>query len=212
MKKDSYFKNKRQEVSALLPPDYSRVLEIGCGEGKFRENLNAAKEYWGVELVESAAKQAENVLDRVLTGSYQEVEELIPNQYFDLIVCNDVIEHMPDHDWFLQSIQQKLKKGGYVVASIPNVRYIKNLWELLVKKDWKYREQGILDRTHLRFFTRKSMIRTLKENGFIIEQMIGLNPYRPHNPFSWMRYLIMMLVLGSDIRYLQYGFRLKMPE
>ena len=202
-----YYQTERREVSGLLPKQYSKVLEIGCGAGRFRNNLNQEHEYWGVEPVESIAKLSKEKLDKVLVGTYQEVENLIPNNYFDLIVCNDVIEHMPDHDAFFQSIKQKIKKDGCLVASIPNVRYIENLSELLIKKDWEYKNEGILDRTHLRFFTRKSLVRTLSNNDFSIKQITGINRYQPGSLRNRLLYRLAILLFGSDIQYLQFGIR-----
>jgi 2-polyprenyl-3-methyl-5-hydroxy-6-metoxy-1,4-benzoquinol methylase len=111
-----YYQSPRHEVVALLPKHYSRVLEIGCGAGRFRENLNQEHEYWGIEPVEPAAKIASKKLDKVLIGTYQEVLEQLPKDYFDLVVCNDVIEHMPDHEEFFQSIKNYIQKDGYLIA------------------------------------------------------------------------------------------------
>lgn len=204
-----YYHGKRAEITILLPAHYSRVLEIGCGEGGFRSNLDQEHEYWGVEPVEYIAKLAQNRLNKVLVGTYQEVENLIPNDHFDLIICNDVIEHMPDHDAFFQSIKEKLKKDGSLVASIPNVRYGENLWNLLIKKDWEYKNEGILDKTHLRFFTQKSLTRTLISNGFLIEQIIGINGYQPRSPLKRLVHFFTTLLLGRDTKYLQFGIRIK---
>ena len=202
-----YYQFERREVASLLPKQYSRVLEIGCGIGKFRNNLNQEHEYWGIEPVESIAKIAYDNLDKVLIGTYQDVESMIPNDYFDLVICNDVIEHMTDHDAFFQSIKKKMQKNGCLVASIPNVRYILNLWEVLVRKDWEYKDAGILDRTHLRFFTKKSLTRTLVKNLYFIDCLKGINAYQTRSPIKFIIYIVAMLLLGWDIKYLQFGIR-----
>lgn len=207
-----YYKNKREEVAVFLPAQYSIVLEIGCGEGGFRSNLNEVQEYWGVEPVEAIAKHAQKRLDKVLVGTYEDVENLIPNNYFDLVICNDVIEHMPDHDKFLQSIKNKIKSNGCLVASVPNVRYIGNLMELLVRKDWRYKDEGILDRTHLRFFTMKSLIRTLNENEFSVEQIGGINSHQPRSLLKQLLYFIAIIIFGKDIKYLQFGIRVNKKQ
>jgi len=200
----TYYQSHRKEVIPLLPTHYSTVLEIGCGEGNFRSNLTQESEYWGVEPVKAAAKIADRKLDTVLIGTYQEKLDEIPDNYFDLVICNDVIEHMIDHDAFFQSIKSKIKHGGCLVSSVPNVRFIRNLTELLFKKDWQYKEEGILDRTHLRFFTEKSLKRTISDNGFVIDKFIGISPIRNSILKSFI-----MLLLGNDIRYLQFGIRIK---
>jgi len=149
-------------------------------------------------------------MDKVLIGPYEDVFNEIPDNYFDLVVCNDVIEHMVDHDEFFQSIKNKIKAKGVLIASIPNVRFIKNLNELIVKKDWEYKSDGILDRTHLRFFTEKSLKRTISDNGFIIEDFIGLNPYK-RKGFGIRRFLYNVAIswLGSDLRFMQFGIRIR---
>ena len=189
----------------FLPKHYSRILEIGCAEGNFRENLSKENEYWGVEPNVSIAAIASKKLDKVLIGTYQEIYNQIPNDYFDLVICNDVIEHMADHDEFFLSIKKKIKKDGYLVASIPNVRYLLNISDILVKKDWEYKDDGILDRTHLRFFTKKSLMRTIINNGFIIEKIEGINPYKGASGLKRYLYYLAILLFGYDVRFMQFG-------
>lgn len=205
----TYYQNFREDMTQLLPKQYSRVLEIGCGEGKFRENLTHSHEYWGVEPVESAAAVASKKLDKVLIGTYQDVLNDIPDDYFDLVICNDVIEHMVDHDEFFQSIKKKMKKHGCLVASLPNVRGMQNLFELLVKKDWEYKDSGILDKTHLRFFTKKSLYRIINDNGFVIDQFMGVNSYRSSSIIKSCLYYLAILLLGSDVGFIQFGIRIR---
>jgi len=199
----SYYKSFREEVIPLLPPKYSRVLEIGCGEGNFRSNLKLDNIYWGIEPIAEAAEVAKTKLDEVLVGTYEEKINEIPDNFFDLIICNDVIEHMVDHDAFLASIKSKMKTNASLISSVPNVRFIRNLTELLLKKDWQYKDRGILDRTHLRFFTEKSLKRCIKDNGYQIEQFIGLCPIRN----SILKQII-FLIFGNDLRYLQFGIHI----
>jgi hypothetical protein len=101
-----------------------------------------------------------------------------------------------------------------VVASIPNVRYLENIWNLLILKDWKYTEYGILDRTHLRFFTLQS-IRVIFENlGYHIERIEGINPFDEKPYFKrlskrfiyWVFFLTNLLFFKhiEDMRYLQF--------
>jgi len=206
-----YYKLERCEMTSLLPEKYFTVLEIGCGEGNFRNNLTKKNEYWGVELVDSAGKIAAQKLDHVLIGPYEELSNQIPDNYFDLVICNDVIEHMTDHDCFFQSIKNKISTNGFLIASIPNVRYHKNLYNLLIHKDWKYVDQGILDKTHMRFFTKKSILRTVVNHGFIVEECIGINDSWYKNFLDRCIYFASRKILGEDIKYLQFGIRLKKP-
>ena len=111
----------------------------------------------------------------MLNGLYEDVYAELPDNYFDLIICNEVIEHFRDHDVFFESIKNKMSKNSYIIGTIPNVRYAKNLYHLLFNKDWKYENEGILDRTHLRFFTEKSLRRTFNKHDFIIDEFYGIN-------------------------------------
>lgn len=204
----AYFGVMRPEMAQFLPSEYSKILEIGCCEGNFRQLCSKPCEYWGVEPLEKAAEIAKTKLDKVLVGFYNEVENQIPNSYFDLVIANDVIEHIEQPWDFLQSLKKKMTKNASLVLSIPNVRFYGNLKELLHEKDWRYKEEGILDVTHLRFFTEKSIIRLLSESGLEIEKMLGINPVkirRRNLPIYWL----VKSIFGKDIEFLQFGMRVK---
>lgn len=205
-----YYEGVRKEVAKFLPGQYSRVLEVGCGEGGFHLNLKQHCEHWGIEPVHGAANIARSKLHRVLEASYLEAFGQLPDNYFDLVICNDVIEHMVNHDEFFRTIKQKITENAYLIGSIPNVRYIGNLFELLFMKDWKYKDEGILDRTHLRFFTDKSIKRTFRESGFIIEAFDGVNKveFRLTSLRMFLKNALVLL-FGKDTRFLQFGFRIR---
>ena len=117
----SYYSNFRSEVMRFLPDEYHRVLEIGCGEGNFNTNLNYHCEHWGIEPSFDAAKVASNKLFKILSGTYEEMHDRLPDSYFDLIICNDVIEHMVDHNAFFISIKKKMTNDSFIIGSIPLV-------------------------------------------------------------------------------------------
>jgi 2-polyprenyl-3-methyl-5-hydroxy-6-metoxy-1,4-benzoquinol methylase len=217
-----YFTANRDAMSAFLPAHYERTLEIGCASGGFASNLTKAAETWGVEPHAPAAARAAKTMTRVLTGIYGEVVDQLPNHYFDLVICNDVIEHMPDHDAFLRDIRSKVRPGAYLVGSLPNIRHITALVKLLFLRDWPYSDSGILDRTHLRFFTEKSMRRTFADHGMAIECLVGINSVVCSGvvgEVSQVKNLLYRLaaagfVLASlgtawDSQYPQYAFRVR---
>jgi 2-polyprenyl-3-methyl-5-hydroxy-6-metoxy-1,4-benzoquinol methylase len=205
-----YHAGVRKEIVDFIPQKYQRVLEIGCGKGGFRENLNDGCEYWGIEPFKEVAEMANEKLTKVLVGTFDEVFDDLPDNYFDLIICNDVIEHMVDHHKFYQKIKVKCIADAYMIGSIPNVRYIMNLYELLVEKNWLYREEGILDKTHLRFFTLKSIKNDFANNNFNIEMFSGINPIQfSRRTWNGFKMHIFQLVLGNDTKYLQFAFRVK---
>jgi len=198
----------RSDMILFLPNEYSKVLEIGCNVGNFRQFLSKPCQYWGIEPFEEAANIAKTKMDKVLVGFYDNVINEIPDNYFDLVIANDVIEHMEQPWNFLQSIKKKMTEKSSLVLSIPNVRYYDNLKNLLYHKDWKYVDAGILDITHLRFFTEKSIMRLLNENGFEIEMMKGINPVKIMKRYL-PRYWFIQFAFGTDIKFLQFGVRAK---
>jgi 2-polyprenyl-3-methyl-5-hydroxy-6-metoxy-1,4-benzoquinol methylase len=213
----AYYGYRREEMRALLPDHRGRVLEIGCGEGRFSTAIDNVTELWGVEPDPDAAAVAARSMQRVLSGTYDTVHAELPDRYFDLVICNDVIEHMADHDAFLLAIKQKIAPGGVIVGSVPNVRYFKNMLDLLVLKDWHYKGSGILDRTHLRFFTLNSLRRSLINAGYNIDVLRGINanlrfqPDLRHVMYAAFGALVIAATAGpaGDIRYMQIAFRAK---
>jgi 2-polyprenyl-3-methyl-5-hydroxy-6-metoxy-1,4-benzoquinol methylase len=188
-----------------IPKGCSKVLEAGCGEGLFSHSLKlkSGAEVWGLELIAEEAEKAKSRLDKVLTGDFFECAGELPTNYFDCIVFNDVLEHFAYPDKALIECAKLLKSGGYIVSSIPNVRYIGNLKELLIKKDWQYKKEGgILDYTHLRFFTKKSIIHMFEEGGYELIKIEGLP-----TKMKWYFNIINALSLFqlSDAKYAQFA-------
>lgn len=176
---EGYFSNPRPELLPLVPKQARRVLELGCGDGAFaRAFLSEVDEkdceYWGVEASESAARIAASHFKVLAKGIDQALSEL-PGNHFDLLICNDVLEHLPDPTRTLESLRAKLAPRAKLFLSVPNVRFLPVLLELLLKKDWRYQDAGVLDRTHLRFFTEKSLRRMIEESGFVVKELRGIN-------------------------------------
>lgn len=178
MTPDSYYANARPEMLDYFPTAPGRVLDVGCGNGRFGAMLKAklqGTEVWGVEPVADAHAEANKVLDHAIHGLFCESIGLPPAS-FDTIVFNDSLEHFPDQNLPLTLALRLLKPGGRVIASIPNVRYWPHMREYLFQADWRYRDEGILDRTHLRFFTQRSIRRCFDEAGYVVQRIEGITP------------------------------------
>lgn len=173
-----YQSQKRREMLAFVPDSCKIILEIGCGDGSFSEQLKLERnvQVWGVELNPEVAAVAENKLDKVLCGDLLELQNELPLGYFDCIICNDILEHFVHTSSLISQLKKLLRPGGYIASSLPNFRYVGNLWEILVKKDFEYKNSGILDYTHYRFFTQKSIVRMFSDLGFTIVKSEGINP------------------------------------
>jgi 2-polyprenyl-3-methyl-5-hydroxy-6-metoxy-1,4-benzoquinol methylase len=203
-----YYSIDRSEMAAFVPAGARRIVDVGCGTGGFAASLKRDRgaEVWGIELAPAAASEAEARLDRVLVGDAATCIAGLPDTYFDCVVFNDVLEHLADPYQVLLRTQAKLAPEGTVVCSIPNVRYWRVLRGLLLRKDWRYEESGVLDRTHLRFFTERSIRDMFRELGYEILELRGINPTRKRG-VRWVR----ALSLGwlSDIVYLEFGCRVR---
>lgn len=155
---DSYYSHVRPEILQLVPISATRILDVGCGAGVLGTSIKSrrAAEVHGVELIAEAAERARTHLDKVWNSTIEEALHELPDSYYDCIVLADVLEHLIDPWSVLNTLKGKLAAGGKIVASIPNIQNWGILADLLQGK-WDYLNEGILDRTHLRFFTRKSV-------------------------------------------------------
>jgi 2-polyprenyl-3-methyl-5-hydroxy-6-metoxy-1,4-benzoquinol methylase len=175
-----YYGRERSDLLLLVPPlpAGSRVLELGCGEGRLGAVLRQrGLEVHGVEVAAAAAEKARQVLDRVLTTDVERVDLDYPPGHFRLLLCGDVLEHLVDPWAVLQRLRRLLALDAVVVASVPNVQYFPVIANLL-RGRFDYRQSGVLDRTHLRFFTRRSARAMLESAGFVVEAMPRVFPFR----------------------------------
>ena len=203
-KPEIYYSKVRYEMIKYLPENALKVLEVGCGNGCFGEILkkNRDLEFWGIEMMPDEAQKAEKVLDKVFTGMCETFIDDLPDNYFDAIYFNDVLEHIFDPYSLLEKIKSKLSANGVVISSIPNMRYHNEMKMLLFKKDWKYAQYGIMDFTHMRFFTGKSIKRMYVEAGYKVKINEGINRTKSIKPYL---YNILFLFTQMDIFYLQYA-------
>jgi SAM-dependent methyltransferase len=208
-----YSTHTRSEMVKFIPERRKRVLEVGCVEGNFLMFLPRVEEAWGIE-PSLSARIAKGRLHRVFETTFDEAEPHLLLDYFDVVVCNDVIEHMPDHDKFFERIVRYIAPGGVIVGSIPNVRFYNNLLQMVLEKDWYYTDSGILDRTHMRYFTEKSLKACLQRHGFVLNRFEGLKVKADTGSgragvYYLMSRLLVVATFGyfSDIQYLQFAFQ-----
>lgn len=199
-----YYQHARAEMLTFIPPSVSRTLEVGCGAGSFSAQIKdkLGAETWGVEYQPDAANLAAQKLHRVLVGSVESALPDLPLYYFDCIIFNDVLEHLVDPYSVLVKVQDLLSKTGVVVASIPNIRHWPEFVDYTLRGNWNYVNAGVLDRTHLRFFTKKSIIATIAQCGYELVNLQGINPH-----YSRAQKIASLLSMGAlaDTLYLQYA-------
>lgn len=181
MKDLGYYSCDRPEVLALVSASAKAILDIGCGVGNLGRGIKARQpaKVIGIEWYGTAAKRAAEVLDRVYQGDINKILPQLPDESFDTVIMADVLEHLFDTDGILRLVRSKLISGGHLILSLPNVGH----WSVvssLIEGRWDYSEQGLLDRTHVRFFTRSTAIETLRHHDFEISRInatsVGIGP------------------------------------
>jgi SAM-dependent methyltransferase len=173
---EDYHSHLRADLITLVEGEPKSILDIGCAKGLtgryFKERFRAQRVV-GVEKNLDAAEEAKKNLDEVhiLDLNYQPLP--VEDHHFDLIILGDILEHLIDPEKLLKEVYSKLAPDGQVIISLPNIRNWRVLCELVFKGDWRYREKGILDKTHLKFFTLKSARRMIEEADFKIIRQHG---------------------------------------
>ena len=124
-KANDYFNHERPEMLAFLPESFKTVLDVGCGEGTFALQIKEKHkaEVWGLELMPEPGEEAKKCLVKVFVGPCENFVDDLPENYFDVIYCNDVLEHLVDPYTFLTHLKSKLTAQGVIISSIPNIRY-----------------------------------------------------------------------------------------
>ena len=163
----------------FVPSTARCILDVGCGRGGFGYALRESdptRTIWAVESETDFAATASAHYDEMVVGVFPEALSTDPSPpRFDCIVFNDVLEHQVDPWETLRTTKQLLTADGTVVASIPNVRNLRTVFDLAVRGDWTYVEMGVLDRTHLRFFTRRTTVALFEDSGYEVEALAGIN-------------------------------------
>jgi len=203
-KVDTYFVHGRPEILPFIPLGIQTALDVGCGNGAFGQMLKAKRtcKVWGIEPNKAAAEEAAQKLDKSITGLFVRDMPELAGQKFDAIFFNDVLEHLTDPGEALAYCKQLLTPNGYVIASIPNIRWYPVILSLLRYKDFDYQESGVMDKTHMRFFTLKSMKRLFESNGFKVIKTGGINK---DTNFKFLNILNFLLFNSQeDMKYPQF--------
>lgn len=185
-----YYSRPRDDLFRLIPKTPGLVvLEVGCGEGQLGRRLKECNQIvYGIERDPSAARVAASVLDRVYAGNAEEFEFNLSDEFFDTIILGDVLEHLVDPWGLLAKTKKYLAREGIIISSIPNLQYFPILWDL-IRGRFKYQAHGILDRTHLRFFTAKEVRKLFSGAGYKIINEPRIFPYKK----KWARNLAAVL-------------------
>ena len=202
-----YFSDIRTDLIHMITGKNLVILELGCGSGetlKYLKKKKIAKETVGVEIDQKAGEKAKKNVDRVFIENIEQFD-LPYTKYFDYILFPDVLEHMIDPWEVLRKCKKYLKPNGHIIISIPNIRNLLTLKDFLFKGEWNYTSSGVLDKTHLRFFTWKSLRAMIEGAGYTVEIKESNNSTKP------MIKLFDLLTLYQlqEIRTTQYHIKAK---
>jgi len=175
----NYFDKPRLELFKAIGHPGSLMLDVGCGAGATSAALKKQYpqgKFYGVELNPNIATIASEKLDKVVVGNFEDIDykaHALKAGSFDTILFADVLEHMYNPWKVLDRTKELLSNGGKVVASIPNISNLQSL-DNLARGKWHYDDFGILDFTHIRFFTRKTILEMFAETGYEVLDIYGL--------------------------------------
>ncbi len=211
-----YGDNPRTELIDLIKEAPEQILEIGCGSGatgmsikqKFPDVM-----YVGLDTDKEATEIARPRLDRVITSDIEKVHLDsfgLKRGSFDLIICADILEHLYDPWKTLFSLRDYLTSDGKILASIPNVQYINHIINFL-HGNWKYEDNGLLDVTHIRFFTLNEIAKMFAGTGYNISHCSGvtnpkLNSDKWPNDFDFGKFVLKNVTKEEAFKFsvLQY--------
>lgn len=172
-----YHTNPRVEIMSFLNEPPGTVLDIGCGGGAtgtlVKEKFPGTRVV-GIEINPNAAEHARRHLDHVICAGIDEVDlaKDAPGYGISTVLLLDVLEHLYDPWRALQRVHGWLAPGTRVIASVPNIRNLATMSELAGGR-FEYERDGVLDITHVRFFTRSSLRDLFQQTGFEVR---GLEP------------------------------------
>ena len=176
-----------------------RILDVGCGSGGLGGALQAmGNACYGNTLSPKEAEAAKSRLTQVIVADLDAMRELpFPENFFDVVIFADVLEHLKDPKHLLKLMRPHLKSGGLVIASIPNVANIVVRLNLL-RGRFEYGELGILDNTHLRFFTLGTAKDLLTSTGYWIQD-VKFTDWNWNFP-GWIQWILKTLDYEWEIR------------
>ncbi|PZS10443.1 MAG: hypothetical protein DLM64_08580 [Solirubrobacterales bacterium] len=178
------YENTRPEVQELVPLGARRILDLGCSSGGLGAALKARQraEVIGIEIDKEYAADAAARLDQVVVDDLEHAAlRSLTLGRFDCVIAADVLEHLRDPWSTLSSIARALEEGGTIVVSLPNVRYWETFWQLGLRGTWPLREEGIFDRSHLRWFTRSDAVALMEQAGLRVTRIAPVYRLRPQD-------------------------------
>jgi 2-polyprenyl-3-methyl-5-hydroxy-6-metoxy-1,4-benzoquinol methylase len=190
------------DVLKMMPPGLGRVVEVGCSSGalaKAYKSINPACYYTGIEIDADFSEVARQSCNEVLTGNIEHFEQdkfrsLFPS---DCWIFGDVLEHLYDPWALLKRIRPHLASSAQIIACVPNAQH----WSIQTSLNcgqFRYQDQGLLDRTHIRWFTRTTLIEMFAASGYKITEGVPRIFDEPHRDKILPHIHAMAVAIGAD--------------
>jgi ubiquinone/menaquinone biosynthesis C-methylase UbiE len=173
----NYFSFLRPDLIKMIKGNPDSVLEIGCGTGLVLSHCKkvlGSHKVVGIELNEEAASIAMGraEIDAVFVGNIEQIQISMQEESFDCLIASHVLEHLADPWKALQNLSRYVRPGGQILIGLPNARHVNLTAPLLLRGQLQYSDSGILDRTHLRFFTKSSMVELIKQADLLLDEIL----------------------------------------
>jgi 2-polyprenyl-3-methyl-5-hydroxy-6-metoxy-1,4-benzoquinol methylase len=200
-KNDNYYSLPRLDILSLINDKHKKILEIGCAFGELGKSI---KRYFpeviidGIELNPDSRDFLVDNYNNVTIGNIEDLDISKIDNGYDLIIFADVLEHLYDPWRILNLLCEKLSENGNVIVSVPNLRNSGILFNLIIRGRFKYAESGLMDRTHIRWFTRYEINKALDDAGLqVLLTNVNYNFYSPLKKF--LIYPLKLLIKDFDV-------------
>lgn len=213
-KQEGYYGNVRHDLIKFLKPNRKglKVLEIGAAYGEtlaFLKTSEIATEVIGIELFKDQNKSSKyKDLDKFIFGDIQELDLMEFENYFDVILLADVLEHIIEPLPVLEKARKLLKKEGEIIISIPNIRHYSSFIKIFINGNFEYQDSGIFDYTHMRFYCKKDIEKLVQKANFKTLQSEGsIKNYQGKSIAKFFNSLTFGLF--EEFLSIQYFFKIK---
>lgn len=210
-----YYMSPRMELVNLIQSEKEKplhVLDIGCGCGAIMAKVKSQYPHAvvnGIELVESAAGMA-NTIGEVLCGDVEQITFPYPEEYFDCCIMGDVLEHLREPGKVLERLRRHIKWGGHIIVSMPNMKHWSVILPLLRYDVFPYADAGILDRTHLKMYTKTEIQRLILNSGYQLEIMQYISAGEPsQEEKEQIEHLLKLMAKPDRTSFFAYQYLVK---
>lgn len=201
----TYYARSRTWPSIFGILSGTKILDVGCGRGNLGSYLQTTygSEVTGLEIIKDNFLVASAVLHEAHLGDIESMDMSVLGSRFDYVIFSDSLEHMLEPKAVLERVRGLMAEGGHLLISMPNIRNFRVTVPLVFSDQWEYQDEGLLDRTHLRFFTCTSICKLIEQCGYKVEQV------RFDLPLSSKVGVLNMLTLGLFRRHLTSHYFIK---